>query len=185
MTEEQLKEVNLSQRYLLSKERKILEEYVGKPIENVPEEYREKIARLREFGLGKKEKTLYEQVIEFLENHNGKLMRSTISADGKRLRNNEMTEDQKLEQSLYQRWARSEERKVLEEYVGQPIENVPEEHREKIARLREYGLGTIKGKLSQAKQQRDEAKTRNSQAKELEQEVTEQLKKRGQTHDEQ
>lgn len=184
MTEEQLREVNLNQRYYLSEERKILEEYAGQPIENVPEEYREKIARLREFGLGKKEKTLYEQVIEFLENHNGKLMRSTISAAGKRLRNNEMTEDQKLEQSLYQRWARSEDRKILEAYAGQPIEDVPEEYREKIARLREFGLGTIKSKLSQAKQQRDEAESRNNQAKKLEQEVSKELKKRGQTHEE-
>lgn len=37
------------------------------------------------------------------------------------------------------------ERKIIEEYVGRPIEEVPEEYREKIARLRELGqLGTKK-----------------------------------------
>ena len=184
-TEEEQAELNLSSRWRYSKEKEILEEYAGQPIENVPEEYRDKIAKLREFGLGEKEKTIYEQVLQFLETHEGKIMRGRIAQDGKNLKRDEMTEEEQEEINLYQRWNRAEERKILEEYAGQPIENVPEEYRDKIATLREFGLGTKKSKLKQAKQQRDEAKSRNNQAKELEQQVSEQLKKRGQTHDEQ
>ena len=66
----------------LKKEKNILEEYIGKPIEEVPEEYREKIAKLREFGLGQVEKTTYELVIEFLEAHKGKLMQGSFRKNG-------------------------------------------------------------------------------------------------------
>lgn len=74
---------------------------------------------------------------------------------------------------------------MLKKYAGRSIEEVPEEYRDKIAKLREFGLGLKKSKLQQTKHQRDEAKSKNSQAKELEQQVSKQLKKRGQTHDEQ
>ena len=60
MTEEQINETNLAARCFRSEEKRILEEYAGKPIEEVPEEYREKIAKLRSYGLGKEEKTTYE-----------------------------------------------------------------------------------------------------------------------------
>ena len=183
MTEEEQQEVRLYAKYIKSKEKNILDEYSEQPLENVPEEYREKIAKLREFGLGKKDKTTYEEVIEFLETHNGKLMQGSFRENGKQLTVSELTQEQQEERNLYSRWRNSRERDILAEYAGQPIENVPEEHREKIARLREYGLGTIKGKLSQAKQQRDEAKTRNSQAKELEQQVDLQLKRKGKSHE--
>ena len=185
MTEEQREEINLYQRWNASKERKVLEQYAGQPIENVPEEYREKIAKLREFGLGIKEKTTYEEVIEFLETHNGQLMRWAIKINGIQLKRTEMTEEQREETNLYARWGKSQEKRILEEYAGKPIEEVPEEYREKITKLRAFGLENIKSKLSQAKQQRDEAKLKNDQAKKLEQEVSEQLKKRGQAHDEQ
>ena len=185
MTEEQRKEVKLHDRWYYSEEKRILEEYVGKPIEEVPEEYREKIARLRSYGLGEEEKTTYEEVIEFLETHDGQVMNSSITKNGKHLKVKEMTEEQRKEVNLHTRWRRSEERKVLEEYIGRPIEEVPEEYREKIAKLRSYGLGNARTKLSQAKQQRDEAKAKNNQTRELEHQVSEQLKKRGKNHEEQ
>ena len=185
MTEAQKKEVSLYKIWLYSEEKRILEEYAGRPIEKVPEEYREKIAKLRGYGLGEIEKTTYEEVINFLETHDGQLMRSSFSKKGQKLTRKEITEEQINEINLYKRWNKSVERRILEEYAGQPIEQVPEEYREKIARLREFGLGTTKSKLSQAKQKRDEASSKNVQAKKLEQQVSEQLKKRGKTHDEQ
>ena len=83
MTEEEQQEVRLYAKYIKSKEKNILDEYSEQPLENVPEEYREKIAKLRAYGLGK---TVYEQVIEFLENHDGNLMRSTFSNERKKLK---------------------------------------------------------------------------------------------------
>ena len=141
MTEEQQEEVKLYDRWKRSKEKQILEEYAGRIIEEVPEEYREKISRLREFGLGKKEKTSYELIIEFLETHNGKLMQGTFRKNGKNLKREEMTEEQQEESKLYDRWINLKEKQILEEYLGRKIEELPEEYREKIAKLREFGLG--------------------------------------------
>ena len=59
---------------------------------------------------------------------------------------------------------------------------ITEEEKQKLIQL---GVINLESKLQQAKQQRDEAKSKNNQAKELEQQVSEQLKKRGQTHEEQ
>ncbi|MDO5555959.1 MAG: hypothetical protein Q4G09_04840 [Clostridia bacterium] len=186
MTEEQQEEVTLYSRWRYSKEREILKEYAGEPIEEVPEEYREKIALLRKFGLRKKEKAVYEQVIDFLKSHNGILMRGTFfNNNNKRLKKDEMTEEQQEEVTLYSRWRYSKEREILKEYAGEPIEEVPEEYREKIALLRKFGLGMKRSKLSQVKQQRDEAKSKNAQTKELEHQVSEELKKRGKKHEEQ
>ena len=144
MTEEQKEEVNLYDRWIQSKEYKILRQYAGQSIENVPEEYREKIATLREHGIEprqqqKQEKATYEQVIEFLETH-GRIMRCLIGKNGKVLTRKEMTEEQKEELNLYANWYNSKEYKILQEYAGQPIENVPEEYREKIATLRKHGI---------------------------------------------
>ena len=142
MTEEQREEVNLYQRWRRTKECKILQKYVGQPIENVPDEYREKIVTLRKYGLEsrqRQEKSTYEQVIEFIETH-GQIMRGAIGNRSKKLKNKEMTEEQKEEVNLYSRWRQSEEYKILQEYAGQPIENVPDEYREKIATLRKYGI---------------------------------------------
>jgi len=183
MTPEQVEEIRLYGRWIKSIEREVLDEYAGKSIEEVPEEYREKIGKLRERII--KEKTTYEKVIEFLETHGGKLMNSKISENGKNLKRKEMTPEQHEEVKLYQRWFKSDERKILDEYAGKPIEEVPEEYREKIAKLRKFGLGMKKSRLSQAKQQRDEAKIKNNQAKELEEKVSEELKERGKNHEEQ
>ena len=177
MTEEQIYEINLYKRWLNSSERKVLEKYAGKPIEEVPEEYRDKIEQLREYGLGLKNKTIYEEVIEFLETHNGQMMKSEFKDEkGKRLRRDEMTEEQRDEVQLHARWKNSLERKVLEEYAGKPIEEVPEEHRDKIKQLREYGLGDKKSKLREAKQQRDNAKRTNTDVRNFEKEIEGTLK---------
>ena len=90
------------------------------------------------------EKTSYEQVIRFLETHDGQLMRSCFRKDGKQLNIDEMSEEERKEYKLYRRWYYSEERKILNEYEGRPIEEVLEEYREKIETLRKYGLGLTK-----------------------------------------
>src|SRR5699024_6341280 len=98
---------------------------------------------LRQYGL-EPEKPTYEQVIEFIE-ANGRIMKSAFSEKGedgkmKQLTVDQMTEEQKEEARLYKRWIHSGEYKILQEYAGQSIENVPEEYRNKITILREYGL---------------------------------------------
>lgn len=79
----------------------------------------------------------------------------------------------------------------MKQYEGQKLEEVENEEDRRILEIirrldEEYNPKKFKNKaLQQAKQQRDEAKSKNNQAKELEQQVSEQLKKRGQVHDEQ
>ena len=79
----------------------------------------------------------------------------------------------------------------MKQYEGQKLEEVENEEDRRILEIirrldEEYNPKKFKQKaLQQAKQQRDEAKSKNNQAKELEQQVSEQLKKRGQVHDEQ
>ena len=184
MTKEQIDEVNLCQRWNKSEEKEVLEKYAGHSIDIFPKKYREVIQTLRSFGIGLPKKTTYEKVMEFLYKH-GHLMQSSFSQEGIKLTRKDMTEEQIEEINLRQRWIASKEKTVLDEYAGQPIENVPEEYREKISKLREFGLGIKPSKLKQAKQNRDEAIERNNKAKELEGQVSEQLKKRGKNHGEQ
>ena len=111
-------------------------------------------------------------------------MRSTITKNGKYLKANEISKEEQEEVNLYARWRKSEERKILEKYKGEELEKVPEEYREKIAKLRGFGLGLKASKIQKAKQKRDNAKIKNDQTKELEQQVSEQQKKRGKSYDE-
>lgn len=143
MTKEEHDEKVAHDKWMVSKERKVLEKYAGRPIEEVPEEYREKIAKLRSFGLGAKSKTVYEKIIEWLENHDGKIPRQIFSRNGKsvRLTKKEMTKEEIEEKNLRATWENCKEKKILDQYVGRPIEDVPEEYREKIAKLRSFGLG--------------------------------------------
>ena len=174
-TEKESAENKLYEKWLKTKERETVEKYSGIKIEEIPEKDRELVELIRNYGYGV---TPFEEIIKFAE-ENGRMP--------KRLNKkvSERTEKESEEDSLYHKWRKTKEKKILEEYAGQPLENVPEEDREKIAKLRIYGMGINPSKLRQAKQQRDDAKSKNDQAKELEKQVSEQLKKRGQAHEEQ
>ena len=76
----------------------------------------------------------------------------------------------------------------MKQYEGQEIANIQNEEDKQILEIidrldREYNSKKIK--LNNAKNGRDSAKIKNDQAKELEKQVSEQLKKRGQAHEEQ
>ena len=106
------------------------------------EEQEEK--RRKEKEREEKRTGICENIIKWLETHNGNLPRSNIkkedNTDNKAVA--EMTEEEHYEVNLYINWLRScKEKEILEKYAGKPIENVPEEYREKIAKLRKYGLG--------------------------------------------
>ena len=99
LTEGEQYERNLYNRWIKSKEYENLKEYEGRDIGEVPEEYREKIAKLRSYGLGLKEKNTYEEIIEFFEK-NGRLPRSQFSENGKVKTTEEMTEDELYERKI-------------------------------------------------------------------------------------
>ncbi len=88
----------------------------GIPIDELPEKYQnytEQIETLRTYGIGMEKESVEEEVIEWLEAHNGKLPRGTIKKQGKRLKVSDMTEEEKREVKLYQRWEKSTLREAL------------------------------------------------------------------------
>ena len=97
-----------------------------------------KFGKLREVGIGI---DIFEEMKAWLEDGNyGKLPRSYFIVNGQRLSALQTTDEQKKESSLSQKWNLSNLKKVLDDYAGQPIEEIPEEWREKILVLRSYGL---------------------------------------------
>ena len=71
----------------------------------------------------------------------GKKPRTAINIGGNKFKlRKDMTDLEAYEISLGQRFNRSEIRDVLNEYYGQPIENVPMAYRYEIAELRSYGV---------------------------------------------
>ena len=179
MTKEEKEEDSLYNKWFRTEEKKIVDRYAGIDKQEIPEDFRELVQTIRNFGYGLQSGlTPYEEVMKFAE-ENGRMPKSI------KKKASEMTKEEKEEFSLYQKWLRTEEKKILKEYAGQSLENMPEEYREKIAKLRSYGIGINQSKLAQAKNQRDNAKAKNEQSKELEERVSEQLKKRGQAHEEQ
>ena len=151
LTPEQKAEVNLYGRWKHSKEKEKLDKYSGVELEDIPEEDREKIAKLRSFGLGIEQKTTYEEYIEFIEEH-GKAPSPGFKkpGSGRNLKVNELTPEQLEEVHLSARWRNAPERKVLDEFAGCDITAVPKEYRQSIQRLRDLGImGKTKGKKIQ------------------------------------
>ncbi len=141
LTEEQKEETNLYGRWKNSKEKKQLDKYRGVNLEEIPEEYREKIAKLRSFGLGIVKKTTYEEFVEFIEEH-GRAPSIGFKklGESRNLRVDELTPQQLEEVHLSGRWRKAPERKVLDDFAGCDIAEVPEEYRQRIQRLRDLGI---------------------------------------------
>ena len=86
-------------------------------MEELPEEYqeyREQIETLRGYGLGLEKKTVDTEIIEWLEEHNGRLPRGQKKKKGIQLKTGEMTEEERKEVNLYQKWSKSSIKKALE-----------------------------------------------------------------------
>ena len=137
LTSEEHYQVNLMQRWRKSEEYYILNKYAEQPLENVPEEYREKIEKLRKYGLGL---TAYQEIVSWLETHDGQMPKGSYIKNRKAISKNNLTKDEQYQRKLMDRWYNSEEYKILIKYAGQPIEKIPEIYRDKIIVLREYGL---------------------------------------------
>ena len=141
LTEEQLYEKNLYNRWLRSDEKKLVDKYVGTPIEKIPVEDRAIVEKVRSYGYGIREKlTGYQEVMQFCEK-NGRLPRSN---QGSKVTH---TEEQLYEKNLYNRWMQSDEKQLVDKYVGTPIEEIPVEDRAIVEKVRSYGYG-IREKLT-------------------------------------
>ena len=185
MTEEEKYERNLSKRWYYSHERKALIDCTGISLEEIPEkfpqytEYLDAIAELREYRLGLKEKTTYEEIIEWLETHERKMPRTSIRKNGKLLSTKEMTAEEKNEFNLRTRWNKySPEKKALDACAGIPLEEIPKkrleyvEYIDQIRTLREHGqmgISSAKNRMKKSvgKHVGDNEQTREQLEKDL------------------
>ena len=167
----------------LSTLRKKMKKYEGQEISNIQNEEDRKILEVidrldREYGLGESLKNALKIEKWCKENYGEKEIYE------RRLPSSmaENEEEKKLGQAL------SRLRNKMKKYEGQEIADIQNEEDKQILEIidrldREYNSKKIK--LNNAKNGRDSAKIKNDQAKELEKQVSEQLKKRGQAHEEQ
>ena len=138
-TKEQYCERRLYNRWYKSPEKQIVDKYAGVPIEKVPEEYKAVVEQVRKYGYGIEEKlTGYQMLMQFCEK-NGRLPKQIA---GKKAT---LTEKQIYARNLYAKWKTSEEKQLVDKYVGIPIEKIPEEDRAIVEQVRKYGyLGNAK-----------------------------------------
>mgnify|MGYP004526146667 CR=1 FL=1 len=175
MNKKEREEDSLYNKWRRTEERKMVDRYAGIDLEEIPEEHKELVKMIRNYGyLGKQQSELtpFEEIINFAEK-NGRMPKQSNK------KASEKTEKEIEESRLYTKWIRTEEKKTVDKYVGIDIKEIPEEYRELVEMIRKYGVGIKPSKLIQAKNQRNSAKERNEQSKELEKRVSEQLKKRG------
>ena len=92
-----------------------------KELSEIPEEYREFIKKMREYGYGIKNKTTGDEILEFIKN---KKRLPIVSI--------------KEENGLYIKWLNSDEKKAWTIYDGKPIEDVPENYRNFVKKMREH-----------------------------------------------
>ena len=166
--------------------RKRKKQYEGQEISSISNEEDKRIFEMleeldREYGLGVLLKNALEIENWCIENYGEKQIWERKLPNSKA----ENKEEKRLGRAL------GLLKQKMKQYEGQKLEEVENEEDRRILEIirrldEEYNPKKFKQKaLQQAKQQRDEAKSKNNQAKELEQQVSEQLKKRGQVHDEQ
>ena len=147
LSEEEKYERILYQRWSRSYEKKILDDYAGVPLSEFPkelEDYVDKIDLLRSYGFGLRKQTAYEELIEWLETHDGKMPISQVTRNNKRVKVDDITEEQNYQINLYSRWSDSPEYKALRACIGIDLNDIPKEYmqyRNQIATLRSYGLG--------------------------------------------
>ena len=86
----------------------------------------------------KRENSVFKEILSWIDTHDGKMPKTHRKAV---YGEEDVSKDIKAERSLHIKWTSSEERTLLDSYVGIPIEDVPLIYRDYIRRLREYGFG--------------------------------------------
>lgn len=133
---EELEEVRFYSKWINSRERAIADSYSDIPTNKIPGKYRRYISVMREFSGYDDIQNFFEELVEWFETHQDNLPRESVDKKEKI-----SPKARRYERNLRKAWEESEEKQILEEYAGKPICLVPEEHREKVAILRESWLG--------------------------------------------
>lgn len=123
------KEVQKLANWLNRQKMKLLKQYEGKELEEIPEVDREKVKLLQEIGIeyesqDERWNSNYEKLL-ILKKEKGKLPSS-------------MSED--IETRILGRWIVAQRQNLLKQYIGIELEEIPESDREKVKLLREIGV---------------------------------------------
>ncbi len=184
LTDEQKEERNIYTTWVNSSVHYLLLKYNGQDISNVPEEYRETIGKIRKLYAEIDKKTeldLMNKYISFIEK-NGRKPRKDFYETGTRIIKQNLTDEEIAELNLYRKTFKKGIAKKIERLNVENLDDIPEEYREAISKLRKIKLvgdGKLHNKLEsikelrEAKSERDNAQEINLKAKELENEVRE------------
>ncbi|MGN1300615.1 MAG: DEAD/DEAH box helicase, partial [Clostridia bacterium] len=134
-TKEEKEENSLYKKWKITEEKKIVDSYKGKALEEIPQEYRELVRTMRSYGTGL---TQYQEVMQFCEREGRVPKQSNKKAS-------EQTKEEKEENSLYQKWLNTEEKKIVDGYEGKSLEEIPQEYRELVKTMRNYRYGLGNG----------------------------------------
>ncbi len=141
-SQEEYEETRMSSRWRLTREKKIVDSYVGKKIEEIPEEHQELVRLIRSYGYKGSALaagiTPFEEVMNWIE-QNGRMPKPTKKKAGER------SDDEKTEMSMYLKWVKTKEKKIVDCYMGVDICNVPEIHRDLVRNIRSFGYISSKG----------------------------------------
>ncbi len=129
-------EMELANKWKVCPENKLLVSYRGISIEEIPSEYQEMISTLRSIGIGflGRRRDVIKELEAFFKEHGripGKVYTEQARAD----------KDKAEERRLYQYWATAPEKSIVEQYIDIPIEEVPDDYRDTVKRLRAIGIG--------------------------------------------
>ncbi len=83
------------------------------------------------------------EIINWLNSHNGKMPRGNIFEHGRKLKRDKMTEEEIAEVNLYHRWMYTTGIQIIHEYLEMPIEKVPEQYRIIIQEIKNAAANTI------------------------------------------
>ena len=134
-TKEEKEENSLYKKWKITEEKKIVDSYKGKALEEIPQEYRELVRTMRSYGTGL---TQYQEVMQFCEREGRVPKQSNKKAS-------EQTKEEKEENSLYQKWLNTKEKKIVDGYEGKSLEEIPQEYRELVKTMRNYRYGLGNG----------------------------------------
>lgn len=139
---EESEETRMCTRWRNTREKKIVDSYVGKKIEEIPEEHQELVRLIRSYGYDGNALaagiTPFEEVMNWIEQNNRMPKTTKKKAE-------ERSDDEKTEMSMYLKWLKTKEKKIVDQYIGVDIRTVPKVHRDLVRRIRSFGYTGPKG----------------------------------------
>ena len=131
-------ESGIRHKWRMSKVHEIYTKYQGYFIQEVPEEYRDIVKKIRNIWLEIDGNNVADEVINYIEQNQREPREININF---RQFENGLTVEEQRERQLKDKWDRCFEKHVIDRFVGTPITEIPENYREIVSKMREVGLG--------------------------------------------